>query len=230
MQQEFIFKKNIFGGFNRRQVIDCIEKLQGEHSNTVSDKELSDIKNTLKIYTENLGEKNRIIQELKAKLNEAYEAAALPDTQKTIGNAEKIILQAKSTAEQITKKTEVTVEAKRIKSDKLLSNIILINEETERIKKELTEVMVKLSEIAITDCPVNKEVKPIQHDEAVVPEKSSSDKNTIEDIDEYLNRTEENFNSIDNFFAELYKMTNGKLFEPRKIPENITPDDFEYEY
>ena len=90
--------------------------------------------------------------------------------------------------------------------------------------------MVKLSEIAITDCPVNKEVKPIQHDEAVVPEKSSSDKNTIEDIDEYLNRTEENFNSIDNFFAELYKMTNGKLFEPRKIPENITPDDFEYEY
>lgn len=230
MQQEIILKKNVFGGFNRKQVVDCIEKLQLEHSDTVSDKELSYIKNKLKIYTEDLDKKNRIIQELKSRLKEADKAISSPTAQESISNADKIILRAKRKAEQITKEAETSIETKRIKAEKLLSKVILINDETERIKKELNNVMVKLSEITITDCPDKEEIEPIKPEDAVLTKEPNSIKDTIEDIDEYLNRTEENFNSIDNFFAELYKMTNGKLFEPRKMPENITPDNFEYEY
>lgn len=245
MQQEIILKKNIIGGFNRKQVTQCLLQLKSECNETLSADYIADIKNTIDNLTAILNDKTdqtRLLKELLESLKRTDCEDRITMT-KSISKSEKNIEKAKSQAEEIKKKTKNEIESKSVKLEIMFSKIHLIGKETERIKGRLTQTLDRLSEIQInTDIEeVNNQHEKVQTVpiEEVITIKGETlpenePENVIESYEDNINiiseDTQESINSIDNFFAELYKMTNGKLFEPRPLPKSDTDDDFEYEY
>ena len=51
MNKEFIIKKNIFGGFDRRQVIDYLAQLQSKCGDSATHEEIESTKEKIKVLT-----------------------------------------------------------------------------------------------------------------------------------------------------------------------------------
>lgn len=250
MQQEIILKKNIIGGFNRRQVTECLLQLKRDCTNGVSSEEIEAAKALIEAYTAALKEKSEQINLLTEQLN----AASAPESDdrisvaKSISEAEQNIANAKIEADKIKIRTKNKIENNVSKMDTMFSKIHKISNETERIKSLLEEILIKLSHIQTKfDYEKSFDNKPIvdtvsetvsEAIQADIKKELPPEPESIIDIPEVvvtqlIEETQENVNSIDNFFNELYKMTNGKLFEPRKLaerPAEDSDDDFEYEY
>lgn len=244
MQKEIIFKKNIFGGFNRRQVIDCLSQLKSDCAARISPEELRNIQELIDNYQNKINEKDNEITNLKQQLQDLNHPTT---ASKTLFEANRTVTEAKNRAQEINTTLKNTVEDRSKRIEDISKKIEKVNSEIDRIKSSLLSVDQKLESISINNLetensqttdlnqtktvPVfddNNEVTGITEDAEEV--KSQQDKK--EETIQIVSSPEETFNSIDNFFTELYKMTNGKLFEPRKMPEKASdsPDDFEYEY
>ncbi len=241
MKQEIIFKKNIFGGFDRRQVIACIEKLQQESVSAAEDKNLLNLRETVEQYSNLLQEKNLIVEELKTQLAEISSSKTFTNNDSFINNisqAERNIENAKQRSEIITESLKHDISDKNEKLNVLFAKINNIKEQSEIIKDNLSKILLKLNNIEIdyssesTTNTENQEIKESfsEPDDTTDNVLENKEPTLTEDEIDKIFQEEDNFNSIDNFFAELYKMTNGKLFEPRKLPEPDSDDDFEYEY
>lgn len=243
MNREIILKKNILGGFDRKQVIDCIAHLKADCAGKASADEIEAAKTAIDTFTKMISQKDVQIKELKSQLDEIKSSKndkSPSSAVKSISEANQTVTSAKKRADEITNTVKADIENKSDKLDTIFSKLTAINKEIERIKNVLSEASDKLSDININseadgNAIISEDFKQsatpqIPENEQTVTQTDVAEKQAIEDITEFLSQTEENFNSIDNFFAELYKMTNGKLFEQRKKPDFDTSDDFEYEY
>lgn len=252
MNQEIILKKNLIGGFDRKQVIDCIAQLQSACSEKVPSADIAEAQNSIDLYTKILKEKINLIDELNAQLNEINNRKkdSLPSSAiKSIAVANQKVLSAQKQAEEITEALCSDIDNKNKKIDTLFLRLASINDQIKKIKASLSNTFLNLEKVNIKFQIDNADLEP----QKTGPKPEIKDKentpitvvnNTIEedvcsvspsvfkeDITEKFTEVEENFNSIDNFFAELYKLTNGKLFETPKRPDfNASDDDFEYEY
>lgn len=243
MNNEIILKKNIVGGFNRKQVIDCIVQIKKDCANKVSVDEIEATKKAIDAYTEMVSQKDDQIKKLKNHLNEVNYSKSNQSpttTAKSISEANQTVMSAKKRADEISNTVKTEIKNKNDKINSIFAQLTFINNEIERIKNVLSEASEKVSNINInceTDSntiisdDIKQSVTSKAHDkEQNIIKTEVAENQPTEDITEFLIQTEENFNSIDNFFAELYKMTNGKLFEQRQKPDFDTSDDFEYEY
>lgn len=256
MQKEIIFKKNIFGGFNRRQVIDCLSQLKSDCAARISPEELRNMQELIDNYQHEINEKDNEITNLKQQLQDLnYSCTA----SKTLFEAKRTVTEAKNRAHKINTKLKNNVEDRSNRIEDIFEKIEKVNSEIDRIKNSLLSADLKLDNISINNLEAKRsevnvskpqETVPVVDDNNEVTEVSKvskvsevsevteateevlSSERKSEVISEDISATEETINSIDNFFTELYKMTNGKLFEPRKMPEKASdsPDDFEYEY
>lgn len=250
MQKEIIFKKNIFGGFNRRQVIDCLSQLKSDCAARISPEELRNMQELIDNYQHEINEKDDRITNLKQQLQDLnYSCTA----SKTLFEAKRTVTEAKNRAQEINSKLKNNVEDRSNRIEDIFEKIEKVNSEIDRIKNSLLSADLKLDNISINNLEAKRsevnvskpqETVPVVDDNNEVTEVSKvsevteateevlSSERKSEVISEDISGTEETINSIDNFFTELYKMTNGKLFEPRKMPEKASdsPDDFEYEY
>lgn len=253
MQKEIIFKKNIFGGFNRRQVIDCLSQLKSDCAARISPEELRNMQELIDNYQHEINEKDDEITNLKQHLQDLnYSCTA----SKTLFEANRTVTEAKNRAQEINTELKNTVEDRSNRIEDIFEKIEKVNSEIDRIKNSLLSADLKLDNISINNLEAKRsevnvskpqETVPVVDDNNEVTEASKvsevsevteateevlSSEGKSEVISEDISVPEETINSIDNFFTELYKMTNGKLFEPRKMPKKASdsPDDFEYEY
>ena len=256
MQKEIIFKKNIFGGFNRRKVIDCLSQLKSDCATRISPEELRNMQELIDNYQNKIIEKDNEITNLKQQLQNLNCSCT---ASKTLFEANRTVTEAKNRAHKINTKLKNNVEDRSNRIEDIFEKIEKVNSEIDRIKNSLLSADLKLDNISINNLEAKKsevnvfkpqETVPVVDDNNEVTEVSKVSKvskisevteateevlsaeRKSEVISEDISGTEEIVNSIDNFFTELYKMTNGKLFEPRKMPEKASdsPDDFEYEY
>lgn len=243
MQKEIVLKKNIFGGFNRKQVIDCLSQLKSDCFADSNPEELRFKQAQIERMQSDLKEKDDKIKELQAQLNDLNKSKSYTDSG-TLFEANRIVTNAKNNAEEINTILRNDVVSKKIHVEEMFDKIKNINKEIDRIKNSLLTSDYKLSDISIkkVTCVEPKEkTKPksvefpeteiIEQtpDEIDIADKYTVDENETESNAKHIKDTDENNNSIDNFFDELYKMTNSKLFEQSKKSSD-TSDDFEYEY
>ena len=247
MQKEIIIKKNIIGGFNRKQVIDCIAQLKSDSDARINPDELRSMQELVENYQNELSKKDNEITNLKQQLQDLNCSCA---ASKTLFEANRTVAEAKNCAKAINTKTKNDVEYRRNRIEEIFEKIKNANIEIDKIKNSLVNTDQKLNNISInnleskkSETTVSEKIK-LSHliDKPNEAKETTADKEAAEEtilkqditqsITEVTNNPEENINSIDNFFSELYKMTNGKLFEPRKMPDNFSDstDDFEYEY
>lgn len=243
MQKEIVLKKNIFGGFNRKQVIDCLSQLKSDCSADSNPEELRFKQAQIERMQSDLKEKDDKIKELQAQLNDLNKSKSYTDSG-TLFEANRIVTNAKNNAEEINTILRNAVVSKNIHIEEMFDKIKNINKEIDRIKNSLLTSDYKLSDISIkkVTCVEPKEKtkpKSVEFPEAEIIEQTSDeidiadkyavDENETESNAKHIKDTDKNNNSIDNFFDELYKMTNSKLFEQNKKSSD-TYDDFEYEY
>ena len=62
MKQEYIIKKNIFGGFNRSDVINCLANLT-EQNESIKHSELNALRNKIEELNNEIKQKNKTISD-----------------------------------------------------------------------------------------------------------------------------------------------------------------------
>lgn len=244
MPKEIVLKKNILGGFNRKQVIDCISMLKSDCVAPITADELHSKLKQIELINTELQIKENKIKELQQQLNDINGKTCSASA--SLSEATRTVTKAKNDAQSINHQLRCDIKNRNNKIEQIFTKINNINKEIDRIKNSLISTDNKLSDISISNTAsvsptvVINESQDIMSptiDEVIYPEidvitTATTEETQLDIITIDSEHVEETKNSIDNFFDELYKMTNGKLFEPRKkLPDNLeTSDDFEYEY
>lgn len=226
MSKEFILKKNILGGFDRQQVIDCLSHLQAKSSDQHTRSEIEKTNQLIKEYLKKVDEKNKKIDELKTKLKEINHYENSPDNNifKAIETADKIVACAKEEVTNQIKTANNTASESSEKFAQLLLRIDTLKSEITQIGAKADNISSKLS-IIETD-----EAEDIKKDSADTYQETQGNKTVKIDSDPpsemfeeteniAFNENENSFenefnpdNSIDNFFAELEKLTGNENF------------------
>lgn len=238
MSMEFILKKNIFGGFDRRQVIDCISELQSksvssDHRNQieVTKSRINEIKKKISVKDVEIDKLNKQLKELTALADMSTDDYS--EAYASINEADKIISAAKNEANQYMSETDTYIKKSNKDFESLMNKVHALNNELKVMGKNADHISAELNKVTIQ--PVDKETgnhnsKP-QIPDRVSPKYIPSPNDSIsndeyddeltEEYDEITLPVEDtptddipnSFNSIDNFFAELDKLTD--------IPKNI---------
>ena len=252
MGKEFILKKNIFGGFDRRQVIEYIAQLQSQCEDIQSQTEIEEIKNKIDSFKKAIDEKDRTISKLNDELNKLN---SLNDTQnavdclKGIAEADKIISAARAEAEEHISKTKIAFNNNKDKFESLFSKLSSLNAELLRIGENFENISKRINEVRIEDVPHKENFEePVILPEIIDEEDTAYDstepetvtettkvidepEEAVEPENEYIPEEIENndipdsFNYIDNFFAELEKLTGAENFDDADITQ-ITDSSF----
>ena len=217
MSKEFIIKKNIFGGFDRRQVIDYLAHLQSKCGDSTTHDEIESAKEKIKILIEKIEEKDRRIENLNnelKELNTLQVAAEQTDAFESLSEADKIIDNAKAEAKKYIHETRQTVISHNEQFEKIMTKISSLNKEIELIGTNAGKISSEIENITVAEDeyvniePEITEITPETSDnnieeyeseeiiDFILPETSDAE---TEDSDE--------FNYIDNFFSELEKIT-----------------------
>ena len=129
MENEVILKRAIFGGFDRKQVMEYIAYLHGK-SNTVKDElaELSDLKSMVAELEAEITEKDNMIDRLHSAVSEAENSTRLNRASATlikesVAYADCYVASAKVLARDISEKTQVYVDDAKIKIDDIMDSI-----------------------------------------------------------------------------------------------------------
>ena len=242
MKQEYIIKKNIFGGFNRSDVINCLANLT-EQNESIKHSELNALRNKIEELNNEIKQKNKTISDF-ASGNNINKLKA--ENQSVVRNADALLTEAKKEAEQIKNTVKLYV-SKRIPEaqniiEKSDSVAVIIN----RLQNNLSSLSEKLNNFSFENITENNTAEPaeqahitintvetvnIEIEEStevidIVPEEKSEVEAAIDLVyeeDQSPIRVEspvieadstDCFNSIDNFFAEM-----DKLIAAKKNPE-----------
>lgn len=226
MSKEFIFKKNILGGFDRQQVIDCLSNLQAKSSDQHTRSEIEKTNQHINEYLKKVDEKNKQIEELKTRLKEINNYKNSPDNNifKAIETADKIVACAKEEVSNQIKIANNTASENSEKFAQLLLRIDTLKAEITQIGAKADNISSKLSIIETDEAEdIKKDSADIyqetQDDETVKIDSDSSFEMFEETDNIAFNENESSFenefnpdNSIDNFFAELEKLTGNENF------------------
>ena len=217
MNKEFIIKKNIFGGFDRRQVIDYLAHLQSKCGDSATHEEIESTKEKIKVLIEKIEEKDRKIKNLNYELKE-LNSLKLQSEQidgfESLSEADKIINNAKTEAQKYIHETKQTVISHNEQFEKIMTKISSLNKEIELIGTNAGKISSEIENITVAeDEYVNIEPEITE----IIPETSDNNIEEYESeeiIDFILPETTEveteisdAFNYIDNFFSELEKIT-----------------------
>lgn len=215
MNKEFIIKKNIFGGFDRRQVIDYLAQLQSKCGDSATHEEIESTKEKIKVLIEKIEEKDRKIKNLNDELKE-LNSLKLQSEQidgfESLSEADKIINNAKTEAQKYIHETKQTVISHNEQFEKIMTKISSLNKEIELIGTNAGKISSEIENITVAeDEYVNIEPEITEN----IPETSDNNIEEYESeeiIDFILPETTEveteisdAFNYIDNFFSELEK-------------------------
>ena len=129
LENEVILKRAIFGGFDRKQVMEDIAYLHGK-SNTVKDElaELSDLKSMVAELEAEISEKDNMIDRLHSAVSEAENSTRLNRASATlikesVAYADCYIASAKVLARDISDKTQFYVDDATEKIDAIMDSI-----------------------------------------------------------------------------------------------------------
>lgn len=217
MNKEFIIKKNIFGGFDRRQVIDYLAQLQSKCGDSTTHEEIESTKEKIKVLIEKIEEKDRKIKNLNDELKELNSLklqSEQNDGFESLSEADKIISNAKAEAKKYIHETKQTVISHNEQFKKIMTKISSLNKEIELIGTNAGKISSEIENITVAeDESVNIEPEITENN----PETSDNNIEEYESeeiIDFILPETTEvetadsdAFNYIDNFFSEIEKIT-----------------------
>ncbi len=214
MSKEFIIKKNIFGGFDRRQVIDYLAHLQSQCAEPGVQDEIEATRNRIKALLEKIEEKDRKIKSLNEELRSLEDfnsTSAQADGFESLSEADKIIENAKTEAKKYINETKQTVKNNNEQFDRIMSRISSLNEEIAIIGTNADKISSEIINLADEE---DNEYSTEAEASANIPENSESPETFEEEIKFVLPETNEkisddsdSFNYIDNFFSELEKLT-----------------------
>lgn len=212
MSKEFIIKKNIFGGFDRRQVIDYLAHLQSQCTEPGVQDEIEATRNRIKALLEKIEEKDRKIKSLNDELQslEGFNStSAQADGFESLSEADKIIENAKTKAKKYINETKQTVKNNNEQFDKIMSRISSLNEEIAIIGTNADKISSEIVNLADEE---DNEYSTEAEASAYIPESPDAfEEDIIEFIlpetNEEISNDSDSFNYIDNFFSELEKLT-----------------------
>lgn len=229
MNKEYILKKRIFGGFDRRQVIECLAKLQNDYSEHDKHDEILKLEEKINNLSSSISEKDIELENLRKKLDELdtlYSSNNTSDTFNTLTQADKIIDTAKKEAEQYIKSADSYIKSSNKEFEVLMDKLTRLNNEITEIGSGATRISENLSKVSVEDAKQTENIKeetidsPITSDEITCDPITESDEEDIPYEDEnaeifltaiYSDDEEAtSYNSIDNFFAELEKLIDDK--------------------
>lgn len=219
MSKEFIFKKNIFGGFDRKQVIEYLSRLQEECNDHNNTDKIATFNRQITVLIERIEEKKQKIESLKSELKKINELEQSHDTNifKNIETADKIVSTAREeAANQIKEANKNASQSSKeitnllLRIDSLKSEIALIGSKADNISTNLNKIEFE-NETAVDYITYESEEENTA-DETLQAESVSCSENIIFDEASAFNEETSTENSIDNFFAELEKLTGSEEF------------------
>lgn len=129
MENEVILRRAIFGGFDRKQVMEYIAYLHGK-SNAVKDElaELSDLKSMVAELEAEIAEKDNMIERLHSAASDAENSTRLNHAsavliRESVAYADCYVASAKVLARDISDKTQVRVDEAKVKIDDIMDSI-----------------------------------------------------------------------------------------------------------
>ena len=145
MSMEFILKKNIFGGFDRRQVIDCISELQSksvssDHRNQieVTKSRINEIKEKISVKDVEIDKLNKQLKELTALADMSTDDYSEAYT--TINEADRIITAAKKEAYQYMSETDTYIKKSNKDFESLMNKVHALNNELKVMGKKANHI------------------------------------------------------------------------------------------
>ncbi len=246
MSKEFILKKNILGGFDRQQVIDCLSQLQSKCTDRHTRAEIEKTNQQINDYLKKIDERNKRIKELETELRELKDFEKSPDNNilKNLKTADRIVECAKEKAAIHIKTANNSASENSEKFTQLLLRVDSLKAEISQIGKKADNISSKLSIIETDESKNTDEALTDTYQKTLIAETVQNEADDsyeqIKEIDDVVLIEEENIrgielnsdNSIDNFFAELEKLTGSENFydngpsidEPFDKSKKILPD------
>ena len=231
MKHEYIIKKNIFGGFDRADVINCLARLAAEN-NSKKQAEISAALNRIKELNEQITEKNKIINEYTSSLKADN---INPEGREAARTADEVLNKAKIEVKRIKENIKIYTEFNSPKLEQLQKKISYTSDEISRLTDNIKKLSgkldnldfndIKVSECSekaediinnqITEIPIEQAPEPEKTDKIITPIPAEEVKEASLDLSEPATTSVEaepsdSFNSIDNFFAEMDKLIAAK--------------------
>ncbi len=239
MKQEIILKKNIFGGFRRSDVIDCLVKLSNNSDKNCSE-DITKLKQRISELETRLTEQQKLI--------DGYNKSITDKSSRL--SADEQLTRAKEIVGEINKETEKYIKLNGLQAESILTDFPAIRELIESIGNNLSAVRGQLEDFSFESIEIKKDETEENTTTAVeiteevqesvikaIPDENEIEDTVIEDVVEetVIEQTEPEiptteteilkpditpepeeaaFNSIDNFFAEM-----DKLIALKKNPE-----------
>lgn len=214
MKNEVLLKRALFGGFDRRQVMEYIAYLQQKSEDIRQEKQLiGALGRTLEELKEELAEKENIIMQLNTAVSEAEARTQLARSsaalmQQTVTYTDMYVENAKALAREISQKTGDCVDTSREKVDGLLGSLSEISDSVLELYSSLDALKAEYEDFGLIYIPGGLPGTPgadeDADDEAPSPEAEScaADCDEIdaitdeEDLTEYFLRMEEKYRSM----------------------------------
>lgn len=238
MKQEYIIKKNIFGGFNRADVIKCLANLT-ESNKARNEAEQRLLLNKAEDLNRQISERNKKIEEY---LSNDNINSLKAQRKNAVQNADEVLDAAKKEVDRINSEISSYIDSNKPKIELLEEKTAVATEILHSIKANLHQLSEKLdcfdfqsvSEISAskikTDPPEIKHIEAVPDeiitvsDEPLEAQVTASEEELITEKDNHKDTENvvitddfsqsDSFNSIDNFFAEM-----DKLIAAKKNPE-----------
>lgn len=222
MSKEIILKKKIFGGFNRRRVVECFAELQTEYADYDKHDEVLRLEEQINNLTARISEKDIELENLRNKLAELNSLSSQQNNSlnfNTLSQADRIIDDAKKEAEQYIKSADSYYKNSNKEFDLLMNKITELNREISEISSGATKISENLSKVSINDTsddeiitskaePLTESPANYQNEEEILYEDDEAD--IFLSTESAEEDSTPSYNSIDNFFAELEKLIDGK--------------------
>lgn len=212
MENEVILRRAVFGGFDRKQVMEYIAYLHGK-SNAVKDElaELSDLKSMVAELEAEISEKDNMIEQLHSAASEAENSMRLNHASATliresVAYADCYVASAKILARDISDKTQVRVDEARVKIDDIMDSIGEISDSILDLYSSVDSLKVELDGFGDVYPEAKLDIASITAEAAEVPavqavdniEDSDNPFPSEEDMTEFLRRMEAKYKGMLN--------------------------------
>lgn len=252
MAKETVFKKSVFGGFNRKQVIEYIAYLSSHCSDAATHEEFEVLRKQIDSLERLIEEKNALIEELKRQQSKQNVDPVIISLQEIIRNGRKL-KQSNQEIENVTSSIQQIIDDKQPKIDSLLTRFASIRTEITSIQSGLKSVYSRLSEIDFESTDSDKtSAETLVHTEETTSKIMDATTAPVEEIrpenvtvtDYETDYTDDEseyipldlsfddpedegklINSIDNFFIELEKIADAQLFDLTTLLDSQDTDN-----
>lgn len=149
MSNNIPIKTRAVGGFDKKQVDDYLESLAAEYENAVSKEDIAKLRDEIDTMKRTSREKDRRIDELKAKLAEFDRNAEKPNFD-NLSNSAKRFIDAHNEVVRIADETSKYINSTEDKLPSLLKSISDATKNVENLAGKLSEITKRLDSIEIT--------------------------------------------------------------------------------